>query len=45
MILSIEANFMVGVPTTLIADSYASLLEQKAVVMEDPKVGVSQSQQ
>lgn len=38
MIVSVEAGFMVGIPTTLIADSYAALMETKAVVMADPKV-------
>ncbi|CAN0262408.1 unnamed protein product, partial [Pylaiella littoralis] len=38
MILNIEAGFMVGVPTTLIADSYPALMEKTNTVMLDPKV-------
>eukprot|EP00903_Cladosiphon_okamuranus_P012827 g11987.t1 len=38
IIANVEANFLTGIPTTLIKDTAASLVEVQAAVLEDPKV-------
>ena len=40
LIANVEADFLTGIPTTLIKDTAAPLLVVDAAVMEDPKVGL-----
>ncbi|CAM9661124.1 unnamed protein product [Ectocarpus sp. 12 AP-2014] len=38
VIKNAEANFLTGIPTTLIADTAPTLMEMQAALLEDPKV-------
>eukprot|EP00752_Nemacystus_decipiens_P018565 g16644.t1 len=38
VIANVEANFCTGIPTTLVKDTAAPLLEVQAAVLDDPKV-------
>ena len=40
LIANVEADFCTGIPTTLIKNTAAPLLEVQAAVLEDPKVGL-----
>lgn len=40
VIANVEAGFLTGIPTTLIADTAAPLLAVKTAVLEDPKVSL-----